>query len=76
MEQVLRIIYRREKPTNLDTAQYLTICEVNSMDIENPSIVSEFDYYIQVNKNSDSPKWDYLGKPSDTAFKYLISLIK
>lgn len=52
--QSIRVIYRHEMPTKLDSADYKTLCRVGC-DIE-PK-----EYYIQLSQNPEIPKWEYLG---------------
>lgn len=48
----LRIIYRVSEPTKLDTANYLTLCEVTG---------EKNIFYIQMSKDCETPDWHYLG---------------
>ncbi len=46
-----RVIYRYEQPSKLDTANHLTLCMLFTSQI----------YYIQMNQDSENPRWEYLG---------------
>lgn len=50
-----RVIIRHEEPNKNDTANYLTLCKCYKHGH------NEFEYYIQLSKDSENPKWEYLG---------------
>ncbi len=64
--QDLKVITRRSEPTKLDTANYLTICQV-SRDID------YWEAYIQLSQDQENPNWEYLG--SNKTSYILIKLI-
>lgn len=45
-----KIIYRSDEPTKQDTADYLTIC-----------LAKKFEYFIQLSKDPENPKWESVG---------------
>ena len=64
----LKIIYRQSEPTNQDTADYLALCRLGS--------VSSQEFYIQMSKDSENPRWEYLGFCNQELLLKLIGLIK
>lgn len=71
MESV-RIIKRYSEPTKMDTADYLTLCEVGADSVN-------WHYrtlYIQLSHDAENPRWEHLGVPSENAFLKLIEFLK
>ncbi len=65
-----RLIHRSgfEGPKNYDTLEYLTLCSCGY-----DSDIESWEYYIQLSKDSENPKWFHLGKLKDQ--EILIKLI-
>lgn len=71
-DQSVRIITRYNEPTKMDTANYLTLCEVGC----NPDNILGHQFYIQISKDSENPRWEFLGYPGEDSFIKLIELLK
>lgn len=53
----LRIISRYSEPSKLDTAEFMTLCQVGYPHED----FANHQFYIQLSKDADTPKWEKIG---------------
>ena len=71
-DQSVRVIKRYNSPNKLDTANYLTLCQVGYEGASD----NMCDYYIQISKNEEIPNWIDLGSLRVQLILDVIDLIK
>lgn len=72
-EHSLRVIKRLSEPTKLDTADFLTLCEVGMPHQK----YEEHGWYIQVNTDCEHPRWEFIGTlANENILLNLISFLK